>query len=73
MEAYVKKISRPRALKIYRVTDTNGKSVYVKAKTKTNALNYIVSEYFKVSQVSPKEMVEVMNAISDGAEVIDAE
>ena len=66
------KTNRPRAVKLYVVTDADGNSVYVKAKTKTIALNFIIGKHFKVDQVAPKDMVKALDAVAKGAEIHEA-
>ena len=66
------KLKRPRAMKLHVVTDADGKKVYVKAKTKTAALNYIIGNHFNVRAVAQKEMLSALDDISAGAEVHDA-
>lgn len=67
------KQKRPRAMKLHVVTDADGKKVYVKAKTKTAALNYIIGNHFTVNVVAPKEMLAALDEISAGAEVHEAD
>jgi hypothetical protein len=60
---------RPRAIKLYVVTDSNEQKVYVKAKTKSSALDYIVGKHFKVDVVNAKDMVSLADAIASGVEI----
>lgn len=60
---------RPRAIKLYVVTDSNGQKVYVKAKTKSVALDYIVGKHFSVDVVNAKDMVSLADALAAGVEI----
>jgi hypothetical protein len=73
MNDTAEKIKRPRAVKLYAVTDSNGQKVYVKAKTKSDALNYIVGKHFSVEVVSQNGMLDALDDITKGAVVEEVE
>lgn len=66
------KKKRPRALKLYVVNQIDGGNVYVKAKTKSDALYCAVGRHFTVSAIAQKDMLAALDEISSGAEVITA-
>lgn len=67
------KIKRPRAIKLHLVTDSTGTKMYVKAKTKAEALNYIIGKHFSVEVVSQNGMLAALDDITNGAEVHQVE
>lgn len=66
------KKKRPRVMKLHIVTDADGNKVYVKAKTKTSALNHIIGKHFTVQPVSQRAMLDALDDIAKGATVHEA-
>ena len=62
----------PRADKLYVVTDTNGERVYVKAKSKTAALAYVVGQMFSVQMVGANDMPSLASDIAGGITIHQA-
>lgn len=62
----------PRADKLYVVTDANGEHMYVKAKSKTAALAYVVGQMFTVQMVGANDMPGLADAIAGGVTIHQA-
>ena len=58
--------TRPRDPKLYVVKDSAGNNVYVKAKTKNAALDFVVGQHFSVALVQAKDMPALATAMSGG-------
>jgi hypothetical protein len=61
-----------RVDKLYVVTNNEGERVYVKAKSKTSALAYVVGQMFTAQMVSPNDMPALANDIAGGVTVHQA-
>lgn len=61
---------KPRELKLYNVRNSETHHcVYVKAKSKTEALSFVVDNMFTVNLIGPKDIDEVATNISNGVEI----
>jgi len=61
-----------RADKLYVVTDVNGEHTYVKAKSKTSAIAYVVGQMFTVQIVGANDMPDLADAIAGGVVIHQA-
>jgi hypothetical protein len=65
------KSNRPRSPKVFIVV-MNGETHYVRAISKTAALNYAVSETVSVVAAKLSDMAEIATAVGKGAEIHNA-
>jgi len=62
---------RPRNPKVF-IVDMNGETHYVRAISKTAALNYAVQETVQVRAAKLSDMAEIATAVGKGAEIHNA-
>jgi hypothetical protein len=62
---------RPRNPKVF-IVDMNGETHYVRAVSKTAALNYAVQETVQVRAAKLSDMAEIATAVGKGAEIHNA-
>ena len=60
---------KPRELKLYAVRNADGESVYVKAKSKTEAVSFVVTNAYTVALIGPKDMETWATDIANGVQI----